>query len=57
MVTRARNAKELLEMVNDAILTYYDVPEKEAKNIFDTIKIEGLGIVANKIKHQALVAN
>ncbi|MEK6953093.1 MAG: type II toxin-antitoxin system HicB family antitoxin, partial [Nanoarchaeota archaeon] len=26
LITQARTAKELLEMVNDAILTYYDVP-------------------------------
>jgi len=57
LATQARNAKELLEMVNDAILTYYDVPEKEAKSAFDSIKIEGFGVIANKINNQVLAVN
>lgn len=47
-VTQARNAKELLEMVNDGILTYFDVPKREAKEIFDVINIEGHGTIMSK---------
>lgn len=48
LITQARTAKELLEMVNDAILTYYDVPKKEAKEVFDCIKIDGYGTILSK---------
>lgn len=47
-VTQARNAKELLEMVNDGILTYFDVPKREAKEIFDVINIDGHGTIMSK---------
>ncbi len=55
LITQARTAEELLEMVNDAILTYYDVPKREAKEVFDTVDIEGLGTITSKKK--VLVAN
>lgn len=29
LITQARNGKELFDMANDAILTYFNVPEEE----------------------------
>ncbi len=45
LVTQARSQQELLEMVNDAVLTYFDVPKREADIVFDKLKIEGMGEV------------
>lgn len=47
LVTQGRDAKELLEMVNDAVLTYYDVPRREAASIFNRIAIDGYGMITN----------
>lgn len=41
LFTQARNQKELLNMINDAVLTYFDVPKQEADYIYDQIKIGG----------------
>lgn len=46
LITEARNGKELLDMVNDAVLTYFDVPQKEADIVFDTVNIDGYGTVS-----------
>src|SRR3990167_5706110 len=35
LVTEARSHKELIEMVNDAVLTYFDVPRREADIVYD----------------------
>ena len=48
LITSARNARELLEMVNDAILTYFDVPEREAREVFNKIFIEGRGLILSE---------
>lgn len=52
LIAQARNAKELLEMVNDAILTYFDVPKKESDFVFDTINIAGHGTISYKHKNK-----
>ena len=39
LVTQAKNHKELIEMVNDAILCYFDVPKKEADIVYDNFNI------------------
>lgn len=57
LVTQARTAKELLEMVNDAILTYYDVPKKEAKEVFDMIKLDGHGVILSKKAARSLATS
>ena len=49
-ITQASNTKELLNMVNDGVLTYFDVPKKEAGNIFSRINLEGQGLLS--YKHQ-----
>lgn len=41
LITQARNEQELLEMVNDAVLTYFDVPRREADIIYDRLDHQG----------------
>ncbi|MBI4121793.1 MAG: type II toxin-antitoxin system HicB family antitoxin [Parcubacteria group bacterium] len=44
MVTQGKDGKEVLDMLNDAILTYYDVPLHEGKMIMNQLTVEGHGI-------------
>ncbi len=37
-VTQARSHDELIEMVNDAVLTYFDVPKRVADVVYDQLK-------------------
>ena len=53
LVTQARSHKELIEMFNDAVLTYYDVPKKEAAIIFDQLTVDGYGVIKYQPKFQA----
>src|SRR3989338_2286766 len=39
LVTEARSHKELIEMVNDAVLTYFDVPRREADIVYDQFNL------------------
>lgn len=39
LVTQAQNHEELIEMVNDAVLTYFDVPRRNADIVYDQFKI------------------
>lgn len=48
LITQVRNAKELIIMVNDAILTYFDVPKCEANEIFNVISMDGHGTILSK---------
>jgi len=45
LVTNAKNPEELLEMMNDAVLEYFDVPKFESDYIFDALNLEGQGTV------------
>ncbi|OGF22690.1 hypothetical protein A2Y83_03125 [Candidatus Falkowbacteria bacterium RBG_13_39_14] len=54
LVTEARNGKELLDMVNDAVLTYFDVPRKEADIVFNSINVEGHGSISYNEKYQTI---
>lgn len=45
LVTQAQSQRELLTMVNDAVLTYFDVPKREADIVFDKLQIEGMDAV------------
>jgi len=47
-VTNAKDPQELLEMVNDGILEYFDVPKLEADYIYDHLNLEGFGNVSLK---------
>lgn len=53
MVTQARNTQELLDMVNDAVLTYFDVSRREGDIVYDEINIEGHGSIRYENKYQA----
>lgn len=41
LFTQARSQQELLEMINDAILTYFDIPKKEADYVYNQLNING----------------
>ena len=38
-VTQAKDHQELIEMINDAALTYFDVPRKEADIVYDYLQL------------------
>lgn len=52
LVTNADNPEELLEMINDAVLEYYDVSKGESDYIFDELNLDGQGVVYLKQAHQ-----
>ncbi len=39
LFTQARSKAELLDMVNDAVLTYFGVPRKESDYIFNELRL------------------
>ncbi len=41
LVTQAASREELIEMVNDAVLTYFDVPKRYADIVYNQLKIGG----------------
>ena len=45
LVTNADNPQELLEMINDAVLEYFDVPTLESDYVFDQLQLHGQGTV------------
>ena len=45
LVTQARSQQELLDMVNDAVLTYFDVPKREADFVYDQLSFQGVPVV------------
>ena len=48
LVTNAKNPEELLVMINDAVLEYFDVSKMESDFIFDTLNLQGHGTVLLK---------
>jgi len=52
LFTQARSQQELLDMVNDAVLTYFGVPKRKADFIYDQINVESLGTIQYKAKLQ-----
>ncbi len=53
-VTEARDPQELLEMINDGILTYFDVPRRVGDIVHNRMSIEGHGTVSFKEHLQAI---
>ena len=53
LVSQCKNLDELMEMYNDAILTYFDVPKRESDYVFDELNLHGLGQM--KVKDQKKV--
>ncbi len=45
-ITEARNPQELLEMINDGILTYFDVPRRVGDSVHQQMTIDGYGTVS-----------
>lgn len=43
LITEARDGEEMLDNVNDAVLSYFDVPKREADIVFNEMNIDGLG--------------
>lgn len=50
LITEGRNPQEVVEMFNDAILTYFDVPKRDADIIFPSLNLSGIGIITHKDK-------
>jgi len=48
LVTNAKNPEELLEMMNDAVLEYFNVSKIESDYIFDTLNLSGQGTIRLK---------
>ena len=48
LVTHANSPEELLEMMNDAVLEYFNVSKFDSDYIFDTLNLEGHGSVRLK---------
>lgn len=48
LVTNADNPEELLEMMNDAVLEYFDVPKLESDYVFDVLNLAGQGTIRLK---------
>lgn len=46
LITQGRNGEEILDMVNDAILTYFNVPREEGELVFNVMDIDGHGQIA-----------
>ncbi|MEK7508646.1 MAG: hypothetical protein AAB568_02205 [Patescibacteria group bacterium] len=47
-ITEARNPQELLQMINDGILTYFNVPKKVGDIVHNKMTIDGYGTVSLK---------
>jgi predicted RNase H-like HicB family nuclease len=45
LVTNAKNPEELLEMMNDAVLEYFNVSKFDSDYIFDSLNLEGKGTI------------
>lgn len=45
LITNGRNPEELLEMINDAVLEYFDVPKIESDYVFNAMNLNGTGVV------------
>lgn len=39
LVTQANSHQGLIEMMNDAVLTYYDVPKRKADIVYDCLNV------------------
>jgi predicted RNase H-like HicB family nuclease len=48
LITQGRNGPEILDMVNDAVLTYFNVPRKEGDVVFNMMEIDGHGQIVYK---------
>lgn len=42
LISQSDDLKHIVEMYNDAILTYFDVPKRESDYIFNALRLEGM---------------
>jgi predicted RNase H-like HicB family nuclease len=56
LVTQARSQEELVAMVNDAVLTYFDVPRREADVVYDRLVDNSGQLIQYQAKLQTQVA-
>lgn len=45
-ITEAKSVRELAAMINDGILTYFDVPQRVARRLDGTFTVDGHGIAS-----------
>lgn len=43
LVSQCKNLDGLVEVYNDAILTYFDVPKRESDYVFNELNLQGVG--------------
>ena len=55
-ITEGRDPAELLEMINDAILTYYDVPRRAGDVMYEAMDLQGIGTITLNLDHAKKVA-
>ena len=48
LITNANNPEELLEMMNDAVLEYFNVSKLDSDYVFDILDLDGQGTVRLK---------
>lgn len=56
LITEAKDGRELVRMLNDAILTYFDVPKLAGDVVYEELNIEGHGtfsLTESKVAHTA----
>ncbi len=52
LYTQARSRQELLDMVNDAVLTYFSVPKRESDYVFDEFRLPNNEVIRYEVKLQ-----
>jgi predicted RNase H-like HicB family nuclease len=45
LITQAQSQRELLDMVNDAVLTYFDVPKRQADTVYNQLNFQGMPVI------------
>jgi len=53
-ITQAKGNKNIVDMVNDAILTYFDVPKKECNYYIVNVKIGGRVLIVSDEQKQKI---
>lgn len=43
LISQCKNLDELIEVYNDAVLTYFDVPKRESDYVFNELNLHGFG--------------
>ena len=54
LYTQAKSRPELLDMLNDAVLTYFNVPRRESDFIFNEIRLSNNEVIRYEAKLQTV---